>query len=151
MIAGVVIVNPEAKSWELSDALASGETGRVYDVLQDMATGDDPKKAIVVVASLVRHFRALAAVQALGPGASGADVEGATGLRGYPAQKVAEQARRMPPGAGERAVVRLARLELDLRVSTFARMGRSPDDGERLVLELAARDLLALSRGAGEG
>lgn len=151
MIAALVTVNPEAKSWELSDALAAGETTRVYDVLQDMATGDDPKKAIMVVGALVRQFRALATVQVLAPGASSADAEAATGLRGYPAQKVAEQSRRLPPGAGERAVVRLARLELDLRVSAYARLGRTPDDGERLVLELAARDLLALTRGVAEG
>lgn len=150
-VAGVVVANPEAKAWELSDALDGGATSRVYDVLQDLATGDDPKKAIVVVSGLVRHYRALAAVQALGETASRAEAEEASGLRGYPAQKVAEQARRLPRGVAERSVVRLARLELDLRVSTVARMGRTPDDGERLVLELAARDLLALARGAGKG
>ena len=40
-------------------------------------------------------------------------------------------------------MARLAALELDLRVSALARLGRSRDDGERLVLELAVRDLLA--------
>ncbi len=59
----------------------------------------------------------------------------------------AEQARAMPPGAARQAVARLAALELDLRVSAQRDFGRSPGDGERLVLETAARDLLALSRG----
>ena len=53
----------------------------------------------------------------------------------------------MPPGAARRAVARLAELELDLRVSALRELGRSRDDGERLVLETAARDLLALARG----
>jgi hypothetical protein len=70
----------------------------------------------------------------------------ASGLRGYPAQKALEQARALPPGAGARGVARLAALELDLRVSAFADLGRSADDGRRLVLELAVRDLLAGGR-----
>ena len=44
-------------------------------------------------------------------------------------------------------MARLAALELELRVSALRDLGRSRDDGERLVLEAAARDLLALARG----
>ena len=73
----------------------------------------------------------------------------AGGLRGYPAEKAREAARLLPGGAGGAGVARLARLELDLRVSAFAQLGRSRADGERLVLELAARDLLALARNEG--
>jgi hypothetical protein len=48
-------------------------------------------------------------------------------------------------------VARLAELELDLRVSALSELGRSRDDGERLVLETAARDLLGLARGGRPG
>ena len=71
---------------------------------------------------------------------------GATGVQGYPARKLAEKADR-PPEAVRRIVARPAELELDLRVGALRELGRSRDDGERLVLETAARDLLALSRG----
>jgi hypothetical protein len=40
--------------------------------------------------------------------------------------------------------VRLAALELDLRVSSLVDLGGSRDDGERFVLEIAARDLMGL-------
>jgi hypothetical protein len=73
-------------------------------------------------------------------------VGAAAGLKGYPAQKAVEHARQVAPGIGDRCVSRLATLELDLRVSAFADLGRSGDDGRRFVLELAARDLLGLVR-----
>jgi hypothetical protein len=101
----------------------------------------------VVQVQLANHFRRLAEVQALGGDVTPDQVTRATGVGGYPARKLAEQARAMPPGAAQQAVARLARLELDLRVSALRELGRTRDDGERLVLETAARDLLALARG----
>ena len=90
----------------------------------------------------------LAQAQALGPDPSPDAVAAATGMKGYPARDHRRAgAARCRPGAAQHAVARLAALELDLRVSELARLGRSRDDGERLVLETAARDLLALARG----
>ena len=71
----------------------------------------------MIVAGLARHYRALARAQELGPGATGDAVSAATGMKGYPAQKVAEQARSLRAAPGARAVARVARLELDIRVS----------------------------------
>ena len=147
MVEALVPRHPDAKTYELSDALAAGDAARAYDVLQDLATGDDPVAPILVQVQLSSHFRRLAEAQALGDAVSPEAVTEATGATGYPARKLAEQARAMPPGAARRAVARLAELELDLRVSALRELGRSRDDGERLVLETAARDVLALARG----
>jgi DNA polymerase III delta subunit len=145
-----VVAHPDARVYELADALLAGRADRAYDLLQDLATGDQAQAPIVIQSVLARHYRAVAEAQALGPEATPDQVSAVTGLRGFPAQKAVDQARGLPAGMGERAVVRLAALELDLRVSSLNELGRSSDDGRRLVLELAARDLLALARpGAG--
>lgn len=143
----LVIPHPDAKSYELADAVTAGDRARVFTLLDELATGDHPSEPIVIQMSLARHFRGVAAAQALGPGASPDDVSRVTGLKGYPAQKVVEQARALPDGAADRCVARLAALELDLRVGALTDLGRSPDDGRRFVLERAARDLLAAVRG----
>ena len=101
----------------------------------------------MIQVQLTNRFRSLALAQGLGPDPSPDAVAAATGVKGYPARILAEQARAVPPGAAQRAVARLAALELDLRVSELARLGRSRDDGERLVLEAAVRDLIGLMRG----
>lgn len=151
MVEALVPRHPDAKTYELSDALVAGDAARAYDVLQDLATGDDPVAPIVVQVQLANHFRRLADAQALGDAVSPEAVTTATGVSGYPARKLAEQARALAPGAARQAVARLAALELDLRVSALRDLGRSRDDGERLVLETAARDLLALARGGRPG
>jgi DNA polymerase III delta subunit len=148
MVEALVPRHPDARSYELADAIAAGEPRRAYNLLQDLATGDEPAPPIVIAAALARHFRTLAEAQALGPGATADDLTKATGVQGYPARKAVEQARTLPPGAAGAAVDRLAALELDLRVSAMAQLGRTRDDGARLVLELATRDLLAIARGA---
>jgi DNA polymerase III subunit delta len=145
IIDEIVPPNPEAALWDLSDALAARNARRVYDVLQDFATGDHPREPIAVGLALARHYRGVAAAQALGDAASADAVSGLTGMNPFPAGKALDHARSLPEGAGEAAVARLARLELDLRVSSIARMGRTADDGHRFVLELAARDLLAIA------
>jgi DNA polymerase-3 subunit delta len=141
---------PEAKAYELNDALVAGQAELAHRLLQDMASGDVRVEPLLIAMTLLGHFRSLAIVQALGPGASLDRVSEATGVRGYPARKLSEQAPTLPAGAAERAVARLARLELDLRVSSVRDLGRSPDDGRRFVLERAARDLVAIARGAPE-
>lgn len=145
MVDLIVPPNPEAAIWDLSDALAARNARRVYDVLQDFATGDHPREPISVSLALARHYRGVAAAQALGDRADAQSVAALTGMNPFPAGKAAEHARALPEGAGEAAVARLARLELDLRVSSITRLGRTADDGHRFVLEMAARDLLGLS------
>lgn len=145
MVAAIVVSNPEAALWDLSDALAARNAGRVYDVLQDFASGDHPREPIAVALALARHYRGVAVAQALGDEVTPERVAELTGLRPFPAGKAVEHARALPERAGEGAVARLARLELDLRVSSVARLGRTPDDGQRFVLELAVRDLLSLA------
>ncbi len=147
LVDAFVVTHPEAKSYELADALTSGDRARVYALLDELAAGDNPTEPIVIQMALARHFRAVAVAQSLGPGAGADDVGAVTGLRGYPAQKVVEQARALPDDAGDRCVARLAALELDLRVSALTDLGRSSDDGRRFALERVARDLLVAMRG----
>ncbi|WP_217915615.1 DNA polymerase III subunit delta [Miltoncostaea marina] len=148
MVDELVPDHPDAKVYELADALVAADAARAYDLLQDLATGEDPVPPIVVGVQLANRFRSLAQAQALGPRVSADAVAAATGVKGWPARILAEQAGRLPPGAAQRSLARLAALELDLRVSSLRDLGRTRDDGERLVLEAAARDLLALARGA---
>ena len=143
MVADVTPAHPEARVYELADALVAGNAPRAFGLLGDLVTGDERTEPIVIVAGLARHFRALARAQELGPGASADAVSAATGMKGYPAQKVAEQSTTLPGGAAARAVARLARLEIEMRVSAQRELG-----GALFVLESAARDLVAIARGA---
>ncbi|MEZ5080226.1 MAG: hypothetical protein R2878_06125 [Thermoleophilia bacterium] len=150
MVADAVHSNPEARVYELADALVSGTAADVYHHLHDLAGGDAQSAPQVIVMGLMRHFRALAAGQAMGPAPSPDQITEATGIRGFPARKVAEQVQSMPANAGAHSLARLARLEIDLRVSVDAGLGVTPDDGRRYVLERAARDLIAIARGGVE-
>lgn len=147
LVDALVVENPEAKAYELADAVVAGNRVKVYDLLGELGAGDKPTDPAVIHSTLTRHFRGIAVAQSLGSGATPDEVGAATGMKGYPAQKAVENARILPPGAGERCVSRLATLELDLRVSAFGDLGRSGDDGRRFVLELATRDLLGMVRG----
>jgi len=143
MVVAITPEHPEARVYELADALVAANATKSFDLLGDLVTGDDRTEPIVIVAGLARHYRALARAQELGPGVTADAVGEATGMKGYPAQKVAEQSRALPAGAGARAVARLAGLEMEMRVSAQRDLG-----GALFVLEAAARDLLAIARGA---
>ncbi len=146
LIERLVVAHPDAKTYELADALTSGERRRVFDLLDDLSVGDHPSEPIVIQSGLVRHFRTIAAAQALGTRASAERLGELAGVKGYPATKALEQARGLSEGAGARCVACLGALELDLRVSSLAQLGRSSDDGRRFVLERAARELLEITR-----
>ena len=145
MVREIVPAHPDARAYLLADALVAGDGPRVYELLGDLAAGSDPAHPMAIQGALARHFRGLAAAQRVGPRPSESDVSAATGIRGYPARKLAEQAARVPPEMAGALVSRIAALELELRVSAFTQLGRTPDDGQRFVLEIAARDLLALT------
>ncbi len=147
MVELLVARHPDARVYELSDAVVAGRAPAAFGLLQDMATGDEPVAPIVVQVQLTNHFRRVATVQALGPRPSQDAVSAATGQKGYPVRKLIEHAEALPAGAGQTAVARLAALELDLRVSALTKLGRTSVDGARMVLELAVRDLLILARG----
>jgi DNA polymerase-3 subunit delta len=147
MVDEMVPAHPDARTYELADAVTAGDARRAFALLHDMAGGDDPQPPIVIQRGLSRHVRALAAVAELGPGLSREQIEAASGLRGYPARKVGEQIRRLSEGAAELALIRVADLELELRDSAYRDLGASPDDGQRFVLEIAVRDLLRIMRG----
>jgi DNA polymerase III delta subunit len=146
LVDALVVDNPEARAYELADAVVAGSRARVYDLLDELGVGDKPTDPAVIHSTLSRHFRGVAVAQSLGEAATPDAVGDITGIKGYPAQKVVEHARAIAPGSADRCVARLATLELDLRVSAFADLGRSGDDGRRFVLELAARDLVSLVR-----
>jgi DNA polymerase III subunit delta len=143
MIAMMTPEHPEARVYEFADALVAGDAALAFDRLGDLVSGDDRTEPIVIVIGLARHYRGLARAQELGPGVTADDVTAATGMRGFPARKVADQAGALPSGAGARAVARVARLEIETRVSAQRELG-----GALFVLESAARDLVAIARGA---
>ncbi len=143
MVVAITPEHPEARVYELADALVAGDAPRSFDLLGDLVSGDDRTEPIVIVQGLARHYRAVARAQELGPDVSADAVSAATGMRGYPAQKVVEQSRALPGGAADRAVARLARLEMETRVSARRELG-----GALFVLEAAVGDLLAIARGA---
>jgi len=143
MVAAITPEHPEARVYELADALVAGSPSRAFDLLGDLLAGDDRTEPVVIVAGLARHYRALARAQELGPEVTADAVSAATGMKGYPAQKVAEQSRALPGDAAARAVARLARLEMEMRVSAQRELG-----GALFVLESAARDLIAIAHGA---
>ncbi|MFP5451459.1 MAG: DNA polymerase III subunit delta [Thermoleophilia bacterium] len=152
MVQLLVSRHPDARVYELSDAICSGQAAQSYDILQDMATGDEPVAPIVIQVQLANHFRRVATVQALGGRPSPDEIGSATGVKGFPARKLGDHAEALPPAAAEPMVARLAALELDLRVSSLLDLGAARAegaraDGARLVLELAVRDLLAMARG----
>jgi DNA polymerase III delta subunit len=146
LVDALVVAHPDAKTYELADALTAGQGRRVFDLLDELSVGDNPSEPIVIQSGLARHFRTIAAAQALGPRASAERLGELTGVKGYPATKALEQARALQEGAGARCVACLAALELDLRVSSLSQLGRSSDDGRRFVLERAARELLDLTK-----
>jgi DNA polymerase-3 subunit delta len=145
IVDSLVVVDPEAKAYLLGDLIVSGDARGAQAMLADLGGGSDTTAPIVIQRMLARHFRGIAAAQE--PGATQADVERITGLKGYPAQKAVEQSRSVAPGAGAWCVARLADLELDLRVSAVRELGTSPADGERIILELGVRDLIGACRG----
>ncbi len=142
MVDRITPPHPEARTYQLTDAFIEGDATRAFGLLQDMASGSTPQEPIRIVAGLARHFRGLAEAQAMGTEATPEALTERVGIKGYPAVKLVEQARAARPGGGAAAMARAAALELDLRVSAFQELGRSRDDGLRLVLELGARDLL---------
>lgn len=143
-VDAVTPAHPEARSYELADAITEGDRTRAYGLLQDMASGADPQNPNAVQAALGRHFRSVAEAQDIGPRPSAEEVTARTGVQGFPARKIADQAAALPPGAGASALIRLAAGELDLRVNHLAQLGRSRDDGSRMMLEAIARDLLEI-------
>lgn len=147
LVRALVPEHPDARAYLLADAVLAGDAAGTHDVLSELSSGDEPVPGIVVQATLARQLRAVVEASALGPDASPDDVARVTGQSGYPARKTLEQARALPPHAAERALVRATALELELRVSVVRELGASRDDGERLVLERAAGEILEIARG----
>lgn len=147
MVAELVPRHPDARVYELNDALAHSRAADAFSVLQDLATGDEPVAPIVIQVQMANHFRRLAAIAALGSSPSQSEAERVTGMKGFPVRNMMAQLAAVAPGGAAEAVARLAALELELRVSEVGTLGRSSDDGARLVLEIAVRDLLKIVRG----
>jgi DNA polymerase III delta subunit len=146
MVADLVAIHPDARAYLLSDALLAGKSSDSLRLLDELATGDDPVAPIVIQATLARQLRAVVEACALGPGADVDAVSEVTGQSGFPARKTLDQSRAISQPAAERAFARVAALELELRVSAARELGRSRDDGERLVIERAARDVIEIVR-----
>lgn len=148
LVEELVPEHPDARAYLLSDALIAGDARKTIQLLDELASGDDPVAPILIQVTLAKQMRAVVLATALGPGATPDKVSEVTGQSGYPARKTLEQASALPPHTAERAFARVAALELELRVSALKDLGRGGEDGERLVLERAARDVLAIVGGS---
>ena len=143
-VTALVVAHPDAPAYELTDALARGDRTGTYRTLANAADQQDSRSAAGALQwSATRHFRGVAAVQEIGPSAGTDDVSRLAGISGYPAQRIVEQGGSLGPGVGASVLARLAQLELDLRVSSLLRLGRSRDDGERFAWERAAADSIS--------
>jgi DNA polymerase III subunit delta len=143
-VAALVVAHPDAPAYELTDALARGDRAATYQTLANAADQQDSRSGAAALQwSATRHFRGVAACQEIGPAAGTGDVTRLAGISGYPAQRIVEQGTQLNPGVGARVLARLAQLELDLRVSSLLRLGRSRDDGERFAWERAAADSIS--------
>ena len=85
IVDALVVAHPDAKTYELADALTAGQGRRVFDLLDELSVGDNPSEPIVIQSGLARHFRTIAAAQALGSHASAERLGDLTGVKGYPA------------------------------------------------------------------
>lgn len=146
-VAAMTVAHPDAPAYELSDALARRDATSIYRTLANAAAlGTSRSSAMALQFASARHFLGVVAAQEAGPSGAAAAVTRQTGIAGYPAQRVLEHASLLPAGVGAGALARLAQLELDTRVSTYVRLAKGRDDGERFTWELAVRDILALGR-----
>ena len=140
----MVVGHPDAPAYALADALARGDRDAFETLADAAARGDSRTSPTALQFSATRHFRAVAAVQDAEGGPEAASSVG--GLHGFPAQRAAEHASLMPRRSAATVVARLAQLEIDLRVSAFARLGRSPGDGGAFCWEIALLDCLSAAR-----
>jgi len=147
LVDELVPAHPDARIYDLTDAIVARDRREAFGLLQDLASGDQPADPERIRFSLGQHVRNLAAVGALGPTVDADAVTRATGAAGYPARKLLDQARALPPHAAERAVARVASLEMELRVSAQVDLGASRGDGARIVLERAVGDLVDIVGG----
>ncbi|MGA8726767.1 MAG: DNA polymerase III subunit delta [Acidimicrobiales bacterium] len=126
--------------WELTDAIDAGDTRGALGVLRRMlAAGGSP--ALVVLASLHRHYRQLLRLD--GSGATSADQAAELlGLRStFPAGKALTVSRKMSTSSIARAIRLLAQADLEVRGTTAL-------PGE-LVLEVLVARLSRLARQGG--
>ena len=143
--------HPDARVYELSDALVAADAGAAPTTCSRTsppATSRSPP--IVVQVQLANHFRAPRA----GAGAAAPRRlarrrrRGDRASRAIPARKLgragARAASRARPSGRWRGWPRSSSTCASARCASS---GARRDDGERLVLETAARDLLALARG----
>ncbi len=143
MVADVTPEHPEARVYELADALVAGECAaglrsarrpghrrRPYRADRDRGR---PRAAL----SRPRARAGARSGGQRGGGQRGDRHEGIPGSEGGRAVRDASGRR------AARAVARLARLEIEMRVSAQRELG-----GALFVLESAARDLVAIARGA---
>lgn len=127
-----------AKTWDLTDAIDAGDIAAALRTLDGLLVEMHPMQ---VHAAVVNHVRRLAAAAELAP-ASAKEVEAELGIKGYPARKVFEKVRRVPP----RAFVAAHRVAARADVAMRGGAGLEP----RTVLEtLVVRLGMVLGGGAG--
>lgn len=100
-----------AKTWDLTDAIDAGDTATALRTLEGLLVEMHPMQ---VHAAVVNHVRRLLAASELEP-ASPKEVESELGLKGYPARKVFEKVRRLPPQAFVAAHRAVARADVAMR------------------------------------
>jgi len=118
--------------WDLTDAIASGDTQASLSTCRRMVHGGE-RHPLAILASLTNHYARMASLD--GARVSGdRDAAALLGVKGstYPVKKAMQQARRMGPASVKRAWGLLADADLDLRGGTAA-------DPEQVLEVLIAR------------
>lgn len=110
-VAEFVAGPAHVKTWDLTDAIDAGDTTSALRALQGLLLDMHPMQ---VHAAVVNHVRRLLAASELDP-ASAKEVESELGIKGYPAKKVFEKVRRLPPQAFVAAHRAVARADIAMR------------------------------------
>ncbi|MBN2494169.1 MAG: DNA polymerase III subunit delta [Deltaproteobacteria bacterium] len=135
-VAEVVADTRSESIFDLTDAAAGGDLARALTVLRRMLR--DGEAALPILAQLVRHFRTLAAVQALARrGEPAESIHKALGLHPFVVRKALQQSRRF---SDRRLADRIDELD---RADLALKGGSRLDDElklERLLMRLCARD-----------
>ena len=134
-VAALTSYVPEAKVFEMVDALALGDGSRALELIQRSLRNDPRDPGFVLFSMIVRQFRLLSMTRDhldQGGGSQGGAIARAVGVHPYVAGKLARQAPRFSAGQLDLIMKRLQRYDQDMKTGRIE---------PRLALELLVTSL----------
>jgi DNA polymerase-3 subunit delta len=120
----------ELPPWDILDPIVEGRGAQALKALRAMLEGRHP---LAIAAMIQRAYRQIAVARAmLDSGATGTDIGAGLNVRGFPLEKLVDQASGHTPSAIRAAYLRMVQADLDVKRGVF--------DAE-LALELLVTDL----------